>query len=145
MANRVKAALVYFLLVFAAGFVLGPIRILFVVPAIGARAAELGELPIMLAATILAARWVVRLFALPPQSAALLTVGFLALALMLVAEFTVVLRARGMTLSEYFQTVDPVSGPAYYATQLAFGLMPWIVGRHGSDTSTSTTPRMKAA
>ncbi len=35
-----KAALLYFLIVFGAGSLLGPIRILFVVPRIGERVAE---------------------------------------------------------------------------------------------------------
>ena len=41
----VKAAVLYFALVFGAGFVLGPIRILWVAPRLGARVAELLEAP----------------------------------------------------------------------------------------------------
>ena len=42
-----KAGALYFALVFGAGFVLGPIRILWVVPHFGTRLAELMETPIM--------------------------------------------------------------------------------------------------
>ena len=52
-------------LVFCAGFVLGPIRILWVVPRVGTRMAELMEAPIMLVVTILTARWVVQRHAVP--------------------------------------------------------------------------------
>src|SRR5208337_4093029 len=55
----VKAGVLYFALVFGAGFVLGTIRTLWVVPRVGTRTAELMEMPIMLAVTIVAARWTV--------------------------------------------------------------------------------------
>jgi hypothetical protein len=49
-----KAGTLYFALVFGAGFVLGPIRILWAVPRFGTRMAELVETPLMLVVTILA-------------------------------------------------------------------------------------------
>ena len=49
-----KASALYFAGVFAAGFVLGAIRTLWAVPALGARAAELIEAPIMLLVVALA-------------------------------------------------------------------------------------------
>jgi hypothetical protein len=55
-----KAAVLYFVLVFAAGFVLGTIRTLCVVSRLGVRTAELMEAPIMLGVSVLAARWAVR-------------------------------------------------------------------------------------
>jgi len=62
-----KAAVVYFVLVFGTGFVLGPIRILFLVPRFGVRVAELMEFPVMLVVIVLAARWLVRKFQLTVQ------------------------------------------------------------------------------
>jgi len=50
----------YFALVFGAGFMLGPMRILCIAPRLGERTAELLEAPVMLAISILTARWVVR-------------------------------------------------------------------------------------
>jgi hypothetical protein len=52
--QMVKAGVVYFALVFGAGFVLGTIRTLWVVPRFGTRMAELMEMPIMLAVTMVA-------------------------------------------------------------------------------------------
>ncbi len=51
-----KAGVLYFTLVFGAGFVLGTFRILWVVPRFGIRMAELMETPIMFVVTIVAAR-----------------------------------------------------------------------------------------
>jgi hypothetical protein len=67
-----KAGALYFALVFGAGFVLGTIRSLWIVPRLGTRMSELTETPIMLVIIILAARWIVRRPAVPstpPQSA----------------------------------------------------------------------------
>jgi len=53
----VLRGVVYFCLVFGVGFILGTIRVLWVVPHLGVRTAELIETPLMLAATFLAARY----------------------------------------------------------------------------------------
>jgi hypothetical protein len=55
----------YFALVFGAGFVFGTIRTLWAVPRFGTRMAELIETPIMFVVTIAAARWIVRGLAVP--------------------------------------------------------------------------------
>jgi hypothetical protein len=60
----VKAAAISFGVGFGAGFVLGTLRALWVVPRLGVRAAELLEAPVMLAVTVLAARWVAAVFIL---------------------------------------------------------------------------------
>ena len=124
-----KAGVLYFALVFGAGFILGPIRIAWVVPRLGTRTAELLETPIMLAITVIAARWIVRRLAVPPTWSGRLGMGSIALALMLFAEFTLVLSLRGMSLRDYLATRDPVSGTVYYAALVAFALMPLILTR----------------
>lgn len=130
MSGRVvRAGLLYFALTFGAGFVLGPLRILFLVPRIGMRAAELVELPVMIGISWLAARWVTRRLAVPPRPAPRLAMGAIAGALLLAAEFTLVLRLRGLTLEEYFATRDPVAGAAYYAAVLLLVVMPVLVSR----------------
>lgn len=122
-----KAGVVYFAIVFCAGFVLGTIRTLWVVPRLGARVAELVESPIMLMVTIFAARSVVRLFALPSTLFARIGMGCLALVLMLVAEFGFVLWLRRISIREYLATRDPVAGTVYYVTLAAFAVMPLLV------------------
>src|SRR4030065_1993065 len=118
-----KAGVLYFALVFGAGFVLGPIRILWVVPRFGTRVAELMETPIMFVVTILAARWIVRRLAVPPKPLSRLGMGCVGLGLMLVAEFMLVLWLRGLSISEYLARRDPVSGKVYYVKLGAFCVM----------------------
>ena len=129
MKQSLKAAVLYFALVFGAGFVLGPIRVLWVVPRVGTRAAELMEMPIMFAVIVVAARWVVRRLAVPPARADRLAMGATALALVLLMDFTVVLRLRGMSIEEYFAARDPVSGTAYYLLLVLLAAMPSLVAR----------------
>ena len=122
--NILKAAVVYFALVFGAGFVLGPIRILFIVPRFGVRLAELMEFPVMLVVIVLTSRWLVRKFQLAAHA---WLVGLLALGLMIAFEFTLVLWLRGLTLSEYFRERDPVAGVVYYLMLLVFAAMPFFM------------------
>jgi hypothetical protein len=124
-----KAGVVYFALVFGAGFMLGTIRTLWIVLQLGTRLAELMETPIMLLVTILAARWTVRRLAVPSAPPARLGMGFVALSLLLVAEFTLVLWLRGMPIREYLSSRDPVAGTVYYVMLAAFAVMPLLVAR----------------
>jgi hypothetical protein len=123
-----KAGVLYFALVFAAGFALGPVRILWVVPRFGARMAELIETPIMLVVIIASARWIVRRLGVPSTTSSRLGMGCVALGLLLVAEFTLVLSLQGMSVSEYFASRDPVSGTVYYVTLMVFAAMPLLAG-----------------
>lgn len=124
-----KAGALYFALVFRAGFVLGTIRTLWIVPRFGPRMAELMESPIMFVVTIAAARWEVRRLAVPSATSGRLGVGCIALGLLLVAESTFVLWLRGLSIREYLATRDPVSATVYYVMLLVFAIMPLLVAR----------------
>jgi hypothetical protein len=124
-----KAGALYFALVFGAGFVLGTIRILWLVPNVGTRTAELIETPIMLVVTILAARWIARRLAVPPTPATRLGVGLVGLGLLLVAEFALVLWLRGLTIDQYFASRDPVAGMVYIVMLGVFAIMPLLVAQ----------------
>jgi hypothetical protein len=127
-----KAGLLYFAIVFGAGFVLGPVRLLWVVPRFGTRTAELMEMPVMLAVTIVAARWVVRRLAVPSTSSSRLGMGGVALGLLVTAELGLVLRLRDLSIAEYLATRDPVSGTAYYVMLGLVAVMPRLV--HGNQS-----------
>lgn len=122
-----KAGVLYFALVFGAGFVLGTVRTLWLVPRVGSRRAELMETPIMLVVTILVARWIVLRFAVPAVASARLGMGAIALFLLLLAEFGFVLWLQGQTIREYFASRDPVAGTVYYVMLAVFAAMPLLV------------------
>jgi hypothetical protein len=124
-----KAGMLYFALVFGAGFVLGPIRMLWVVPRVGTRIAELMESPIMLVVIIVAARWLVRRLAVPPEPSSRLGMGFLALALLVIAEISLVGPLQGYSVNEYFSSRDPISGTVYYVMLLVYALMPFLLAQ----------------
>jgi len=128
IALIVKAGLTYFGLVFGIGAILGPVRVLVVVPQVGDRIAELIEAPLMLAVMIVAVRWVVRRFAVPPVTSLRFGIGAFALSLGLLFEFTVVLAWRGLTIPEYFATRDPIAATVYYLLLLLFALLPVVIG-----------------
>jgi len=127
-----KAGAAYFALVFGAGFVLGAIRTVIVVPRIGVRAAELLEMPLMFVVIVFAARAVVRRFALPARAAFRLGVGLVALALLVAAEILLAVVLEGRSVGQYVAGRDPVSGSAYLAMLVVFALMPWLLAYAGA-------------
>lgn len=112
------------------GFVLGCIRVPFLVPRIGERCAELLEMPFMLLAILFAARRVVGRFGLA-QLAIRLQVGFVALVLTVAAELMLAAVLQGVPVAQYVASRDPFSGSAYLVVLTLFALMPAIVGRRG--------------
>jgi hypothetical protein len=120
--RTLKSGAVYFAPVFSAGFVLGAVRMLWIVPLLGVRLAELMESPIMLAVTILAARRVVRGGTGNP-----IGVGVIGLAFLLAAEIALAVGVRHLSLREYICSRDPVSGTVYVMLLAAFAVMPFLV------------------
>lgn len=129
MKSLLVDSVVYFFLVFMTGFILGTFRVLILAPAIGERYAELIEMPFMLVAIYFAAKYVVaraRNRAAPTTVLAALATGAIALALLLLLEFTLVLKIQGMTLDDYLASRDPVSASAYVLGLIAFMVMPYM-------------------
>lgn len=126
-SSVVRAALVYFALVFATGFALGTIRVLFVVPKLGVRWAELLELPVMLLASAIAARFCMRRFGPFPTSSRA-AIGAMALVLLVGAELGMA-ALQSRSVADYIAGRDPVSGIAYVIALLAFAAMPVLIGR----------------
>ncbi len=124
-----QTAILYFLLVFGAGFVMGTGRVLFLIPLLGERTAELLEMPLMLIVTVVVAHWIVRHRLADRRPSTTLSVGFIALGILLIAELAVGVWVRGMSAAEVFLNRDPISGTAYYAALLLFAVMPTFVTR----------------
>lgn len=126
-AAAARAGATYFGLVFAVGFLLGSVRVSFLVPRLGERWAELIEMPFMGVAIYLAARYVVRRFALSPRAPHRLLVGGLALALLGAAELGLAALLQRLSPVEYIAGRDPISGSAYLAMLALFALAPWLL------------------
>jgi hypothetical protein len=130
--RTIKAGLAYFALVFGAGFVLGSIRVPFLVPRLGERVAELAEMPFMFVAILVSARYVTRRFSLPDSVVARLGAGLLALGLLVAAEVLLAVALQDRALAEYVASRDPVSGIVYLAMLALFAVMPLVLARSAS-------------
>jgi hypothetical protein len=109
--------------------VLGAVRVTLVVPRLGVRAAELLEMPIMLAVIIFAARRVTGRYALPESAGPRWRVGLIALALLLAAELALNALLTGRSLAEYVASRDPVSGSVYVLMLAVLAAMPTLLRR----------------
>jgi len=125
--RAVAAGVVYFLLMFGVGWILGPIRELWAVPHLGRGAATLLEAVIMLIAMVVAARWVIRRFAVPQTTPATTRIGLVALGLLIPAEIAGVVFARGLSLHDYFARFLTVPGVISLVRFLLFAAMPALV------------------
>jgi hypothetical protein len=122
-----KAGAIYFLLLFAIGWILGPIRELRVVPRFGRIAALLMEAVFMLIAMIISARWVMRRFDVHPTLGSTIPVGLVALGILVSAEIAGVLWVRGSSLQEYLASFATAPGVISLIMFLLFAAMPSLV------------------
>ncbi len=126
-----RAALHYFLIIFGLGFLFGTVRTLWLAPAIGATAAVLCEVPLMLLASWLVAGRIVRPWS-PGQRAAFAT-GLLALVMLLAAELALALTLGRQSPTAWIRGLIETPGWIGLCAQLLFGLFPWLqVRRSGS-------------
>ena len=124
MTPMIRASFLYFALVMGAGFLLGSVRVLFVVPHLGERWAELAEMPIMAMVIVVAAGYILRRYPEVQTRGRALVVGFTALALSVSAELVLAVVLQSQSLSEYLASRDKISGSVYLVMLVAFALMP---------------------
>ncbi|MFO1425492.1 MAG: hypothetical protein U1F11_00660 [Steroidobacteraceae bacterium] len=129
ITRALRAGFLYFLWVFGAGFLLGTLRQLVVIPLVGARTAELIEIPLMIAVVVLAARWTVRRPLAAAGAGECALAGLACLVLLLAAEAVVGVALRGLTLRQAFIERDPLTGTLYYGSILLMAVLPWWLGR----------------
>lgn len=86
----------------------------------------------MLVAIVVAAQWIIRKRLDQPRPSPALSIGFLAMGLVLIADLIVEMWLRGMSATEVFLNHDPVSGTAYYVSLVLFAVTPAILARHRS-------------
>ncbi len=118
------AGAVYFLIVYIVGFALGAARVLLVTPRLGAIGAVLVELPVMLTASWIACRWVVRRLAVAPRASARLAMGASAFILLMLAETALGSIAFGQTPAAQIASLLEIAGLIGLGGQVIFALLP---------------------
>lgn len=132
MASNLTAGLVYFALVYLAGFVLGPLRELVVAPSTGRPLAVLVEAPLMIAAMWIAARWVVRRFAMGAEARPRLLAGLTGFSFLMLAEAALSSILRGWTVGQWLGHFVTLEGAISLGLYLLFAAMPMLVS-HGQE------------
>lgn len=127
MAQTFLAGFAYFAIVFAAGFVLGALRVPFFVPRIGETKAVFLELPIILLVSFLAARWLIPVFDVSPLIGDRVVMGAVAFGCLMVAELALSRLMMGRSLAEHLAHYRSLAGASGLAGQIAFALIPAIL------------------
>jgi hypothetical protein len=135
MKTALKAAVAYFLIVFAVGFVLGTVRVLLVIPRVGPSAAVLMEAPILLSASWIVCGWLVRRLRVPRAWSARFAMGGTAFVLLMGAELSLSVYVFGHSAAEHFEAYLTVHEVIGLAAQLAFASFPLFQRREKPDGS----------
>jgi hypothetical protein len=127
--RALAAASTYFLALFALGFVLGTIRVVFVVPRFGELAATIAEVPVMLAAAYFICRSAIRRWQVPPAIAIRLAMVPWFLALLFAFEALLGATLFGRSVAEQWAALGSPAGLVGISAQIIAALLPLFVGR----------------
>ncbi len=127
MATALIMGLRYYAIVFSIAFLLGVARTLVIAPTFGVIIAVLLEVPLLVAVSWLAAQRLLKgsLLALWQRA----TMGALAFALTMASEVLLAQLLRGQGIVDWAADVARPLGLVGLAGQIAFGLMPLLVGK----------------
>lgn len=123
------AGAVYFLILFAAGFVLGTLRVLVVAPRLGEVPAVLLELPLMLAASWVVCGFLARHMHVAAGFTQRAIMGFIGFALLMLAEIALGLFGFGRTFEMQLAALAAPAGMIGLAGQIGFGAIPLLQAR----------------
>lgn len=126
MVSAINSGCVYFFFVFAAGFVLGALRMSLLAPLLGEMLSVLIELPIILLVSWLICRAVIKKFAVPVKLTARALMGTIALTLLLGAEVLLSVFLLSRSVSQHLELYQSAAGLTGLAGQIVFALFPSI-------------------
>jgi len=132
MVRAAGAGVIYTLLAFAAGIVLGTVRELALVPLWGKLAATLIEAPLMLAVSYVAAWFVIGWRKVENNHLERALMGGVALLVLLGFEFAGDMIFRGLDLAGALARMSTPAGMVGMALFLIFAAMPLAVSRRGN-------------
>ncbi|MCA3364330.1 MAG: hypothetical protein INF79_01790 [Roseomonas sp.] len=121
-----KAGVVYFLLLYVVGFILGATRELLLAPRLGVAMASALEAIPMFAAIFHFAPLIARRFGIPPKSGERITVGLVGLALLIGAEIAMTRAMRGLSPEQWLAHFVSFEGAIYAVLLACFAAMPWL-------------------
>jgi len=130
MKRPLIAATIYFLVLFALGFVLGTFRVLFVAPKLGVLTATLLEVPLMLTAAFLISRWAIGRWRVPPALPARGAMVLWFLVLLALFETVVGVALFGRTLAGTWAGLATPAGLIGLTAQIIAALLPVFVARN---------------
>jgi len=133
MKRVVLAGTTYVVAIFSAGFVLGVLRTLVLVPLFGALWAVLLELPVILTIAWLVCVLILRRWPLSSSAAAGMGAGAFSLLMLLEACLSTLLAGRD--LAEHLALYSELPHQLGLAGQFAFAVMPWIQARRSNAPS----------
>ncbi|MBO6768730.1 MAG: hypothetical protein JJ901_10585 [Erythrobacter sp.] len=128
MKGALTAGVAYWALIFGLGFILGTVRVLWLAPRVGETVAGLIEMPIILGASWLVARWLVGRFEIRRRGEAL-AMGGVAFALLMVAELALGVAVFAMSPAQWLASISQPPGLYGLIGQVAFGMMPLCITR----------------
>lgn len=123
-----RAATIYFGAVFAVAFAVGMVRVLLVVPLVGALAAVALEVPLILGVSWVVAGWVLRRWPLDLWQRCVM--GVVAFGLLMAAELGLAVLLSGQSAGEFVGGWATLPGALGLAGQIGFALVP-VVRRQG--------------
>ncbi len=128
MKRALIAATVYFLALFALGFVLGTVRVLIVAPRIGVLRATVVEVPSMLTAAYFCCRRVIARWQVPTPWTARLVMALWFLALLTLSETVLGTALFGQTLARQWTALTAPAGLLGLTAQAIAASMPIFIG-----------------
>ena len=126
------AGSLYFFVVFAAGFLLGAVRVLWIGPALGPVAAVLIELPILLSFSWMVCGRIQRKWRIGSEGGADIGMGAVAFVLLMLAEAALSVLLNGPPVRAFWLRMATVEGAIGLAGQILFAALPAIRSRLAS-------------
>lgn len=122
----ISAGFAYAVAVFAFGFALGTVRVLLLVPRLGATKSVLLEAPVILAISWIVSKVIVQRFHVRPEPVALGAMGGAAFGVLICLEFAVSVFIFGKAASAFFPEYGTPAGAIGLAAQIGFALFPLV-------------------
>ncbi|NJN20202.1 MAG: hypothetical protein HC812_02085 [Leptolyngbya sp. RL_3_1] len=126
MRGLLRAGFFYFAIIFAIGFGLGTMRVLLLVPRLGAVTSELIELPIILSAAWVVSGVLTARCQVSRHWQARLTMGAMAFALLMMAEAGLSVALFGNSITAHLASYRSLSGGLGLLGQVIFAAIPLV-------------------